>query len=183
MQVRLTGAVTNLTEAVREVQHVYPEAPNTTKGELSERMLGYMVDLLRRGESRNLFLWLLKVTLDVTAPEYWWHQGEAYFTERTWVRRHPAQDRDRSLLTQEDFEGGIPRMVLETLNDYIRREERDLLASTMPESFIRRAYVQTDYAELRQLYLERGHYDSGHWKDLSSFIRSLPYSSLITTEG
>jgi hypothetical protein len=109
--------------------------------------------------------------------------GTIYFDEIRWVRKHPREEGDPSPLSQEDFEGGIPALLLENLNDHIATGERELLETAMPENFIRRGYVQTHYAALRALYRERSHYNSGHWRDLTSFLRGLPYSELITVAG
>ena len=182
MEVRVAGKLANIAEAVNEVRHVHPSAPEPGEGpeHLSEEFRQFMLTLLQRGESRHVFLWLLQVTLDLSAPEYWWHQAQPYFSDLAWVRRHPTTKGRRALLTQEDFEGGIPQPVLETLNERIIEEQRELLEASLPENFIRRAYVHTDYAELRRLYIDRGHYDSGHWRDLAAFVQTLRYSDLIT---
>ena len=185
MEIRLVGELTNVKEAVREVRHIYSEAPEPSveDGAITDSMCAFMVELLRRGNSRALFLWLLKVTLDITAPEHWWHQADSYFTEVQWVRRHPSEQGERANLSQDDFEGGIPTRLLDTLNENIAAEQRKLLAATLPENFIRRAYAQSDYGALRRLYLERGHYNSGHWRDLAEFLSTLPYGEFITTRS
>lgn len=185
MEVRLVGGIGNVGQALAEVRNVRPDAPRTeNRGELiSPEMLEFLVGLLRADDTRYLFLKLMTATLDVTAPEEWWHQGEAYFGRLEWVRRHPTGEENRSLLSQSDFEGGIPSMLLDTLNEHIAAGQRELLAATMPENFLRRAYVITNYAELRLLYQERGHYNSGHWRDLASFIDTLPYSELLTVRA
>jgi hypothetical protein len=183
MKVRLAGELSNVQEAVREVRQIYPDAPASGSGgaEISDSMRSFMVDLLRDGSSRALFLWLLKVTFDITAPAEWWHQGGDYFCEIRWVRKHPREEGASSLLTQDDFEGGVPTMLLDTLNEFIETEQRELLEATLPENYVRRGYAQSDYAALRRLYLERGHYNAGHWHDLAQFLTTLPYAEFITT--
>jgi hypothetical protein len=182
MEIRLAGGPTNVEEAVCDVQRIHADAPaeNTQADEISEPMRQYMLQLLQQGSSRALFLWLLKVTLDITAPAVWWRQGEEYFSEVRWVRKHPQVGGDRPHLRQEDFEGGVPGMLLDTLNELIQAGRRDLLDATLPENYVRRGYGQTDYAALRRLYLERGHYNSGHWHDLSRFLTTLPYAEFLT---
>lgn len=183
MDIRLAGELSNVEEAVRDVQRIYPDAPNGSieTGKISEPMRRYMLRLLRDGGSRALFLWLLKVTFDITAPAEWWRQGEEYFSEVRWVRKLPQEEGDRPRLRQADFEGGVPGMLLDTLNEFIDEGQRELLAATLPENFVRRGYAQTDYAALRRLYLERGHYNSGHWHELAQFLATLPYAEFLTT--
>lgn len=182
MEIRLAGELTNVAEAVREVQQIYADAPllSFEAGQITEGMRTYMAQLLTQGNSRALFLWLLKLTFDITAPEQWWHQGEAYFSEIRWVRKHPREEGEGLYLSQDDFEGGVPAMVLQTLNDQITEGRRELLEATLPENFIRRGYAQTDYAALRRLYEERGHYNAGHWQELAKFLTALPYAEFIT---
>lgn len=182
MEIRVAGDLSNVRKALTEVRHLYAGAPKAeTRGDsIPEEMLDFLLGLLRVGESRPLFLKLMTITLDITAPEEWWSQAHVYFERLEWVRRHPATDEERSLLSQEDFEGGIPSMLLDTLNEYITTEQRELLASSMPENFLRRGYAITNYAELRRLYQERGHYNKGHWHDLALFISRLPYGELLT---
>lgn len=185
MEIQLTGRLCNTEEAVRDVRHIYPEAPKAglREGEIAPEMVRFMADLLREGSSRALFLWLLKVTLDITAPASWWSQGAMYFNEIRWVRKHPRDGEERAPLRQEDFEGGIPALLLESLNDHIVSGERELLETALPENFIRRGYALADYASLRRLHQERSHYNSGHWRDLTGFLRTLPYAELIINGG
>lgn len=183
MDVRRVGTLSNCEEAVREVRHIYPDAPSPgmRNGEITEEMIAFMEELLRTNHSRALFLWLLKVTLDITAPVYWWNQGAEYFPEVEWVRRHPVDATERELLRQDDFEGGVPSLLLETMNEQITSQQRSQLADTLPDNFYRRGYVHTNYGGLRELYRERGHYNQGHWKALSEYLKSLPYATLLTT--
>lgn len=71
-------------------------------------------------------------------------------------------------------------MLLETLNDHINAEERELLAASLPDNFIRRGYANTNYGELRTIFVDRGHYNRGHWKELTEFLHTLPYNKLLT---
>ncbi len=185
MEIRLVGELSNAEEAVREVRQIYPNAPRNgfAEGRISEPMRRFMVELLEEGSSRALFLWLLKVTFDITAPGEWWRQGTEYFSEIRWVRKHPREEDESSPLTQEDFEGGVPAMLLATLNEFIETQQRDLLEAALPENYIRRGYAQADYAALRRLYLERGHYNAGHWHDLAQFLTMLPYAEFLSVPG
>lgn len=182
MEVRVAGELSSASEAVLEVSHIYPDAPKPgiRDGIITEEMLLFMEELLKETNSRALFLWLLKITLEITAPVYWWNQCARYFQEIEWVRRHPVEAGDRELLRHEDFEGGVPSLLLETMNEQIKHGERTLLADTLPDNFFRRGYVHTDYAELRSLYRDRGHYNKGHWRDFAVFLRGLRYANLLT---
>jgi hypothetical protein len=137
-----------------------------------------MVQSLPETTVRPVYLWMIQVTLEIRTPTHWWREAETYFRDIQWIRANDATE--NRLLTQSNFEEPVPPGVLALLNEHAQNKDRERLRRLLPDSFVRRAYVQTDYLTLRRSYHERLRYHSGHWRRYCESLTELPYNRLLT---
>ena len=168
--------------------------------------LDLMKKLIAAGPDHSKFMRMINVTLDITAPLYWWKEFDTYkvgTVRNSCSTMHKIHDKE---FTLDDFshEHLIPGAVI-FLSDIIdclnvtRKaymhydEEKDKLAvdidkkglwwqmiQLLPSSYNQRATVQLNYAVLRNMYHSRKNHKLDCWRAFCNWIESLPYSELIT---
>lgn len=166
-----------------------------------------MQTLAAAGQDHAKFLRMITVTLDITAPLYWWKEFDTYkvgtvanscstmhkihakeFTIDDFCHEHLMAncDNHEAKIYAESAMDVLARTVA-TLNVY-----RDMFLQTsdkrywwqliqiLPSSFNQRRTVQLNYAVLKNIYHARKAHKLDEWHTLCGWIESLPYSELIT---
>lgn len=166
-----------------------------------------MQTLAAAGQDHGKFLRMITVTLDITAPLYWWKEFDTYkvgtvanscstmhkihakeFTLDDFSHEHLMAncDNHEAKIYAESAMDVLARTVA-TLNVY-----RDMFLQTsdkrywwqliqlLPSSYNQRRTVQLNYAVLKNIYHARKDHKLDEWHTLCDWIESLPYSELIT---
>lgn len=137
------------------------------------------------------------VTMDVTAPMYWWKEFDTYkvgTVRNSCSTMHKITAKE---FTLDDFSHEhlilIPLKVLDTivltLNKYrkIYLQTKDKkywwqLIQLLPSSYNQRSTLLVNYEVLAKIYKERKNHKLDEWHAFCDWIKSLPYSELITGE-
>ena len=152
-------------------------------------------NLANAGPDHGKFLRMITVTVDLTAPLYWWKEFDTYkvgTVTNSCSTMHKIHARE---FTLDDFSHdqmtcdavAILNLVIEHLNqrrcDFLESGRKiywwDLI-QLLPSSYNQRRTVQLNYAVLRTMYHARKNHKLDEWHVFCDFIRSLPYSELIT---
>lgn len=169
--------------------------------------LTLMKKLVKAGSDHAKFMRMINVTMDVTAPLYWWKEWDTYkvgTVANSCSTMHKIADKE---FTLEDFsyEHLTPaaiatiRTVIERLN-FARKEflkgrkgsEFGMpsakeywwdMIQLLPSSYNQKRTVQLNYAVLRNMYHARRNHKLDEWRDFRSWVESLPYAELITLGG
>lgn len=157
--------------------------------------LDLMKKLVAAGSDHSKFMRMITVTLDITAPLYWWKEFDTYKvgTVRnscSTMHRIHAQE-----FTMEDFSHehlcDFARMsLLETImalnkarSQYLKDKDKFWwwqMIQLLPSSYNQRATVQLNYAVLRNMYHARKSHKLDEWRDFCTWTETLPHSELIT---
>lgn len=114
----------------------------------------------------NKFLEAICVWLDIDAPRYWWSQFDTYrigVTKQSESTMHTLTKRE---LEQGDFETPINPIVLGVVNGYIRDRNLVEAKAHLPEAFIQRRIVCTNYKSLRGVVKQRANHKLPEWQVL-----------------
>ena len=181
LKIEILANIRNTETAVRALRS-FAEDPSSDPLRASDNLddadAQQLIARLPKNPNRNVFLWLLDVILEITAPVYWWIQIGQYDVDVFTVRR---QDHDDSrLLAERDFEGLITKETLAVLNNYIRDGHPELALNLLPTNFIQRGYIKVSYKSLRDIFHAEDSSTNENWARFHEFIQSLPYSELIT---
>lgn len=128
-----------------------------------EKMPEVARKLLPKGGSHIKFLESVAIWLDITAPRYWWQQFDTYrvgMTKQSGSTMHTLMARP---LRQGDFEEEIPVVVLNALNEAIERGDFRAAKAILPEAFLQRRIVCTNYRELRHIIGQRHNHRLKEW--------------------
>ena len=175
--------------------------------------LALMKKLVNAGSDHSKFMRMINVTADITAPLYWWKEYDTYkvgTVANSCSTMHKIHDREFTLddFSHEHLFDGIDRVEGESDMEYYENPTRCLyytvqvlnhyrnkfiqtkdkkywwqLIQLLPSSYNQRRTVQLNYAVLRNIYHSRRNHKLDEWHTFCDFIRTLPYSELITGEA
>lgn len=166
--------------------------------EIGENDLQLMKQLVKAGTDHSKFMRMITVTVDITAPLYWWKEFDTYkvgTVRNSCSTMHKIHEKE---FTIEDFSHEhIPdnnnalAYVVSALNvyrkNYLDSNDKSWwwqLIQLLPSSYNQRATVQLNYAVLRNMYHSRKSHKLDEWREgFCNWVESLPYSELITEGG
>jgi len=130
-----------------------------------ENMYEVSMKLYDKDGAHNKFLESISVWLDVVAPRYFWQQLDTY---RVGVSKQSESTMyslmKKSSFTKNDFEGDIPIKILSELQYLLKNKDFETLKSSLPEGFLQRRIVRTDYLTLRRIVKQRKYHRLREWK-------------------
>lgn len=120
-----------------------------------EHLYEIAIKLSHLGKGHNKFLESIQVWLDIITSRYVWQDLSTYrvgISTQSESTNHTILKRP---FIQDDFEDPIPEHILVELNT--RRENKDFLGvkAILPESFLQRRIVCTNYKTLQNIYQQR----------------------------
>ena len=155
------------------------------------------LDLAKRlahaGSDHRKYLRQIFVTVDITAPLYWWKEFDTYKVGTTANSTSTMHKIHAKEFTREDFscdrmdEGGLA--MLDTVIAYLESERQKFLADkndkqswhnmiqTLPSSYNQMRTVTLNYENLINMYYARRNHKLAEWHVFCDFILSLPYAS------
>ena len=154
------------------------------------------LDLAKRlahaGSDHRKFLRQIFVTVDITAPLYWWKEFDTYKVGTTANSTSTMHKIHAKEFTREDFscdrmdEGGLA--LLDTVIAYLESERQKFIADkdnkqawhnmiqTLPTSYNQMRTVTLNYENLINMYYARRNHKLAEWHVLCDWITSLPYA-------
>lgn len=157
--------------------------------------LTLMKKLIKAGSDHRKFMRQIFVSLDITAPLYWWKEFDTYkvgTTANSCSTMHKIHVKEFEL---SDFswerldESGIK--LLEAVIDYLNANRNafndtqdkrywDNMIQTLPSSYEQKRTVTLNYEVLLNMYHARKNHKLVEWREFCKWIETLPYSELIT---
>lgn len=154
------------------------------------------LDLARRlakaGSDHRKFLRQIFVSVDITAPLYWWKEFDTYkvgTVANSCSTMHKIHAKE---FTREDFscdrldEGGLAMLDaviaylekerLAFLEDKENRQHWHNLIQMLPSSFNQMRTVTLNYENLIGMYYARKSHKLAEWHTYCDFVKSLPYA-------
>lgn len=145
-----------------------------------ERAQQVALKLYNKSGGHNKFLESIQVWLDVTAPRYWWQEADTY---RVGTSKQSASTMHTLLkqpLTEKDFAGDIPEMLLDYLNGLIHDRQFDMVKNLLPEGFLQRRIWNLNYMTIRNIIQQRRSHKLFEWPLFCQFLhQNLRYKHFI----
>ena len=168
-----------------------------------------MLNLVRSGTDHSKFMRMINVTMDITAPLYWWKEFDTYkvgTVRNSCSTMHKIHAKKFEI---EDFSCDHLETFKETLNNgetimyqtenwlktiinqlnwardrYLKTKDKKywwIMIQLLPSSYNQRATVQMNYAVLRNMYHSRKNHKLDEWRKFCDIMKGeLYFSSLIT---
>ena len=152
-------------------------------------------NLANAGPDHGKYLRMITVTVDVTAPLYWWKEADQYkisTVTNSCSTMHKIHARE---FTLDDFSHdqmtcdavAILNLIIDHLNqrrlDFLETKRKIFwwdLIQLLPSSYNQRRTYFLNYAVLKAMYHARKNHKLDEWRVFCDWIKSLPYSDLIT---
>ena len=192
------------TEAIRGMRNPLNSWKNSDsdineygEGKIGPKDLKLMKSLGTAGPSHGKYKRMITVYVDITAPLYWWKEFDTYkvgTVANSCSTMHKIQEKafglsDFSHEHLNEASLDILSKVIELLNDYRSKfiEQKDKtywwqMIQMLPSSYNQKRTVMLNYEVLTNIYNTRKGHKLNEWEKFREWIRSLPYSELITQE-
>lgn len=145
-----------------------------------DKMPEVALKLCDKDGGHNKFLESIVVWLDIKAPRYWWQQFSTYRAGVSTQSESTIHTLMKQELIQEDFEFPISEELLEVLNECIKNKDFKELKNILPEGFLQRRIVCTNYKTLRNIISQRKTHKLDEWNKFCYYLLSnLKYKELM----
>lgn len=172
--------------------------------EIGQNDLELMMKLASSGSSHSKFRRMLPVWVTINAPLYWWKEFDTYKVGTVCNSCSTMHRITAKAFTVEDFShehlfgcddvnwgDSVPSLTLSSIvialnqqrERYLKTKDKDAwwqLIQLLPSSYNQRRTVMLNYEVLAKIFVERRNHKLDEWRDFCEWIRSLPYSEIIT---
>ena len=154
--------------------------------------LDLAVRLAKAGSDHRKYLRMIFVSVDITAPLYWWKEFDTYKVGTVANSCSTMHKIHAAPFTREDFshdrmdEGALA--VLDTVIAFLEAERQKFVADKtdkqawhnmiqmLPSSYNQMRTVTLNYEVLTNMYYARRSHKLAEWHTLCAWIESLPYA-------
>lgn len=189
-------SIAGITEAMEGVRLAYNSKRATEDvmvGVFPDRVVSWPINiykddyklllrLIKKGDSHGKVARMIQVWLDITAPRFWWAEMDTYKIGTVATSESTIHTILKRTLVSTDFEDGMDIETLQKLNDIKLKEGLYGIKRHLPESFLQRRIVNTNYQTLRHIYFDRKNHVLPQWKVFLTALDELPFIGLIKTD-
>lgn len=169
--------------------------------EIGPNDLSLMKSLVKAGTDHRKFLRMINVTMDITAPLYWWKEFDTYkvgtvrnscstmhkiaakeFELDDFSCEHLINDGERKFL--KDFEYTLHALNM-AREKYLETNDKKYwwqMIQLLPSSYNLKATVQLNYEVLLNMYHSRKNHKLDEWVDFCKTIKTMPYMEEFINE-
>lgn len=161
-----------------------------------------MMRLAKAGSVDAKYRRMIVVSVDITAPLYWWKEFDTYkvgTVANSCSTMHKIHAKEFTLddFSCEHLEGRAYNTLTDVVDElnYYRECYNQVVGSEsrkkeywwqmiqlLPSSYNQRRTVMLNYEVLAGIYPKRKNHKLDEWHDFCDWIKSLPYSEIITLE-
>ena len=164
---------------------------------------GLMMKLAKGGSVHAKYRRMITVTVDITAPLYWWKEFDTYkvgTVANSCSTMHKIHDKEFVLddFSHEHLWGdsqardvddpiGVMNLVIDMLNTcrdvFLETNDKDYwwqMIQLLPSSYNQKRTIQLNYEVLVGMYRDRKNHKLDEWHTFCDWIESLPYSEIVT---
>lgn len=136
--------------------------------------------LCSKNGGHNKFLESVVVWLDVTGPRFWWCQLDTYRIGVTKQSESTMHTLTKRPLTKYDFSRNLPAQTLNRLNGLINDGAFDQLKGELPEGFLQRRIICTNYKALRHIIGQRKDHRLSEWREfIDQLVSQLDHPEFV----
>ena len=172
--------------------------------QLGDKDRGLMKRLADGGPVHAKYRRMIAVYADITAPLYWWKEADTYRAgveknscstmHKIAAKKFTLEDFSYENLFNEPENGYFGRNAFSSLIDELNKARNFYLSTKdkkywyqmiqiLPSSYNQKRTVMMNYEVLTNIYHSRKDHKLDEWHDFCGWIKTLPYSELITGEN
>lgn len=163
---------------------------------IGKKDFALMKTLVEAGTDHRKFLRMVNVTVDITAPLYWWKEFDTYKVgtvrdscstmHKIAAKEFTIDDFSHEHLFPGEYGEETPTDILQylicALNKfrelYLKSHDKNYwwqIIQLLPSSYNQRATVQLNYEVLLNMYHSRKNHKLDEWRTFCEWIEELPY--------
>ena len=183
--------------------YIFETTGKPYRGDIGPFDLNLMTRLRNAGTDHRKFMRMITVYLDITAPLYWWKEFDTYkvgTVANSCSTMHKIHAKEftlddfscEHLVDELDFERTFKTYLCITIdglnearNEYLETGDKFYwwqMIQLLPSSYNQRRTVLLNYEVLANMYKSRKNHKLDEWRTLCEWMKTLPYSELITGE-
>ena len=170
---------------------------NNGEFEVGENDYKLLKNLTIAGPEHRKWNRMVTVTMDITAPLYWWKEYDTYKVGTVANSCSTMHKIQAKAFTLNDFSiEHLDYVCLDTMKVVIKRLNRNRtlfnetkdkfywwqMIQMLPTSYNQKRTVHLNYEVLGTIYHQRRHHKLDEWVEFCDTIKTLPYSEFITRE-
>ena len=176
---------------------------NNGEFEIGENDYKLLKNLTIAGPEHRKWNRMVTVSMDITAPLYWWKEYDTYkvgTVANSCSTMHKIQAKEFELddfsyehLLDNSLDALVDvidilnyhREAFNTYEDEYAHDKKDYwwqMIQLLPSSYNQKRTVHLNYEVLGTIYHQRRHHKLTEWVDFCDTIKTLPYSEFITRE-
>ena len=168
---------------------------NNGEFEIGENDYKLLKNLTIAGPEHRKWNRMVTVTMDITAPLYWWKEYDTYkvgtvANSCSTMHKIQAKKFEMSDFSVEHLRSlRVMHEVIDELNFYRDKFNKDKkkedwweMIQLLPTSYNQKRTVHLNYEVLGTIYHQRRHHKLDEWVEFCDTIKALPYSEFITRE-
>lgn len=181
----------------------WPHNIKKSFNEVGPNDLDLMKRLRNAGTDHRKFMRMITVYVDILAPLYWWKEFDTYkvgtvanscstmhkITEKEFVlddfSHEHLGDKEKQILLTIVEAMNESRDAFVTWNEDYKHDRKDYwwqIIQLLPSSYNQKRTIMLNYEVLANMYKSRKDHKLDEWRDFCKWIKTLPYSELITGE-
>ena len=157
---------------------------------VGKKDLKLMKSLSKAGNDHAKFLRMINVTVDITAPLYWWKEFDTYkvgTVANSCSTMHKIHDKEFTLEDfshehLDDFNLAHLDKIISILNSmralYVDSKNKHYwwqMIQLLPSSYNQKRTVQVNYQVLKSMYFARKNHKLDEWVEFCKWCETLPY--------
>ena len=175
--------------------HLMDSGYNNGEFEIGENDYKLLKNLTIAGPEHRKWNRMVAVTMDITAPLYWWKEYDTYkvgtvANSCSTMHKIQAKKFEMSDFSVEHLRSlRVMHEVIDELNFYRDRFNKTKdkadwweMIQLLPTSYNQKRTVHLNYEVLGTIYHQRRHHKLDEWVEFCNTIKTLPYSEFITRE-
>ena len=193
--------VYNMREAIRAARYSYGSewASDTTDDggvvEIGKNDRVLIERLVKAGSSHRKFMRAILLTVNITAPRYWWTQFDTYKVGVTALSDSTMHRIMDNPITMSDFafshkvrKGDIEQHIVSRL-EKIRLTGQDCtkdnsavfnrIISLLPQGYLQKRHVAMNYEVVRNIMAQRRGHKLPEWAEFIDWAAALPHSDIF----
>lgn len=158
---------------------------------LGENDLGLAIRLCRAGSDHRKFIRQILVSVDITAPLYWWKEFDTYKVATVANSTSTMHKIHSKPFEVDDFSNDhmsdAARGALDTLMEFLEQQRLKFVETKdksywydiiqlLPESYNQKRTITMNYENLLNMYYARKSHKLDEWHTYCDWILSLPYT-------
>ena len=187
------GYVVEIIPAHEEVVVSCKESEWTGIGEADIKL---MKSLSKAGSDHGKFLRMINVTVDITAPLYWWKEFDTYKVgtvanscstmHKIHAKKFTMDDFSYEHIDHTNMLWCIPDELNKWRELYLETKDKKYwwqMIQLLPTSYNQKRTVQLNYQVLKSMYFARKNHKLDEWRELCKWCETLPYFKEICIDG